>query len=100
MLRWAISCSVVAVLSTNTATQSAPIPSFVAPEWRAREPFPSIYSVLPLHRGPMLVSDQHDQLIRLLDASGNTVGSVGRVGGGPGEFQSPGMLVPRPGDSV
>jgi hypothetical protein len=81
------------------ALAAAQKPLVVAkPDAEHADPFSQIVGVRELRDGRVLVSDSRDKIVQIVDfASGAT--KVGREGGGPGEYASPGPIVALPGDS-
>ena len=71
-----------------------------APEAAFPEAFSSIAGIRELSDGRVYVSDRLGQALLLVDLDGSTVDTIGRVGGGPGEYASPGDLFPWRGDST
>lgn len=64
------------------------------------EAFSSIVGMRELSDGRLFVSDRLGQALMLVDLTSGTADTVGRVGGGPGEYSSPGDLFPWRGDST
>lgn len=64
------------------------------------EAFTRILSVRELTDGRVLVTDDRDNRLVVADMNAGTVASIGRVGGGPGEFAAAGRLVQLPMDST
>lgn len=59
-----------------------------------------VTSVLRMHDGRIVVSNDGTGQLRFFDASGRFVGATGRKGEGPGEFRNVGLLFPYQGDSL
>lgn len=70
------------------------------PEVIFPEAFSSILGIRELGNGSVFVSDRLGQALMIVDISAGTVDTVGRIGGGPGEYSSPGPLFPWRGDST
>ncbi len=64
------------------------------------EPFSRIAGLRELSDGRVIVGDPLEKAIRVLDFRGGDFTEIGRAGSGPGEFQTPGRLLPLPGDST
>ena len=64
------------------------------------EPFSSVSGLRQLDDGRLVVSDRLEQAVRFLDLTDGSMEDIGRVGGGPGEYQMPTGLFPLPGDST
>ncbi len=64
------------------------------------EPFSNVTGLVELSDGRVMLADRLEQAVRILDMRAGTFESIGRVGGGPGEYQMPGGLLPLPGDSA
>jgi hypothetical protein len=106
MLRFLPVVSAAAALAMGAASEAAaqgsdPSPRFLgSPLATFSEPFSDISGIRQLSDGRLLVADRLEKAVRLLDARGEYLDDVGRVGSGPGEFQIPGGLLPLPGDST
>lgn len=59
------------------------------PTWETRQAFTRIASVVVLAPGRALLVDVGDSRVVLIERNGTAVRSVGRNGGGPGEYQQP-----------
>lgn len=70
------------------------------PEETFPEAFSSIVGIRELSDGRVLVSDRLGQALMIVDLADGTADTIGRVGGGPGEYSSPGQLFPWRGDST
>jgi hypothetical protein len=64
------------------------------------EPFGLIQTVRPLPDGRLLVADPLGQVLLAIDMDGGTADTIGRRGGGPGEYDQPDAVFPLPGDST
>ena len=53
-----------------------------------------------LSDGRMLVASSASEEIRVFDSAGRWLSTIGRKGGGPGEFESLGILLAGPGDTL
>jgi len=62
------------------------------------EPFSRITGLRELSDGRVLIADQLERHISILDFAAGTTDEIGRRGGGPGEYETPGALLPLPGD--
>lgn len=62
------------------------------------EPFTRIVGLRELSDGRLLIADQLERHISFLDFASGTVREIGRRGGGPGEYERPGALLPLPDD--
>jgi hypothetical protein len=70
------------------------------PDAVAPEQFTLIRSVRELSDGSLLATDRWENRLVLIEWDGGEVTDIGRVGGGPGEFQGVGFLYPLSGDST
>jgi hypothetical protein len=64
------------------------------------EAFSSIVGLRELSDGRLFVSDRLGQALMIVDLAASTADTIGRTGGGPGEYASPGDLFPWRGDST
>ena len=80
--------------------EASPRLELSAPDAAFPEAFSSIAGLRELSDGRLYVSDRLGQALLLVDLDGSTVDTIGRVGGGPGEYASPGDLFPWRGDST
>ena len=64
------------------------------------EAFSSIAGIRELSDGRLFVSDRLGQVLMIVDLAEGMADTIGRVGGGPGEYAIPGDLFPWPGDST
>jgi hypothetical protein len=64
------------------------------------EAFSSIVGIRELNDGRVFVADRLGQALMIVDLAAGTADTIGRVGGGPGEYASPGDLLPWRGDST
>ncbi len=64
------------------------------------EAFSSITGMRELSSGRLFVSDRLGQALMFVDLAAGTADTIGRIGGGPGEYSSPGPLYPWRGDST
>ena len=69
------------------------------PDITSPEEFTRVISVRELSDGRLLVSDRRDNRVVVLDFAGRAT-QIGRVGSGPGEYRSAGLLIPFGGDST
>jgi len=66
----------------------------------AKEKFSAVGFVRELQDGRVLVTDKRENLVYVVDFTGNTTAPLGRHGRGPGEYQQVGRLWPLGGDST
>ncbi len=69
-------------------------------EGAPEEQFGFVSDALRMADGSLLVADGQSQDLRVYDAAGRYLRTVGRKGGGPGEYQGLHALVPLRGDSI
>jgi hypothetical protein len=62
------------------------------------EPFTRIAGLRELADGRVVIADQLERHISVLDFATGTMHEIGHRGAGPGEYESPGALLPLPGD--
>lgn len=77
-----------------------PALSLDRPAWTVSEPFTTIAGFRELRNGAVLVSDLREQRVALVQPGGRGLRVVGRAGSGPGEYRTPTLLLPLPGDST
>jgi hypothetical protein len=70
------------------------------PEAKFPAAFSSIVGMRELSDGTVFVSDRLGQALMIVDMVSGTADTIGRVGGGPGEYSVPGQLFPWHGDST
>jgi hypothetical protein len=68
------------------------------PDAEFAEAFSQVAGIRELGNGRVLVSDAREKVIKLVDFKGGAV-TVGREGGGPGEYAIPTRIVALPGDT-
>lgn len=85
---------------TSLAQHHVPAQRLSEPAATFPEPFSSIAGLRELSDGRLLVSDRLESAIKLIDFDAGTQHEIGRVGQGPGEFRTPGGLLPLPADST
>lgn len=90
----------VALFLPSLATAQARKPDFSRPHWTSPVEFTSLGSIRELGDGRLIVPDPGEREIRLLDERGRFLGTIGRRGGGPQEFERPIWTIPLPGDST
>lgn len=97
----------ISTLITNLATQQPAQQWRLVEEWRVGgevegpHSFGDVRGLGLLPGGALVVLDAKDQQLHYLDARGNPVHTVGRKGGGPGEFQGAnGLLVTSKGQVI
>lgn len=83
----------------SLGAQSAPYMSLGKPVWTSRAPFDRISGLRLLSTGKVIVSDRRSAQVWLLNESGERISVMGRKGAGPGEYRSPGEVVPMSADS-
>jgi hypothetical protein len=88
------------VLTTPAFAQKVPTVRLAKPEATFVEPFSQIVGVRELSGGRVIISDGLEENVALLDFAGGGITSIGRQGGGPGEYGSPGPLLALPGDTT
>ncbi len=64
------------------------------------EPFSQISGLRELSDRRLLIADRQEKTLRSINLRTGESRELGRVGGGPGEYQTPGELLPLPGDST
>lgn len=62
------------------------------------EPFTSVSGLRELSDGRILIADRTEKHVSFLDFATGSMREIGRIGEGPGEYQSPGGLVALPDD--
>jgi hypothetical protein len=93
-----VTLTAAVALAQTTVAQPVPVERLSNPVASFEEPFSRIVGVRELSDGRVMLADRLEQAIRVLDLKTGSMGEIGRVGGGPGEFQMPGGLLPLPGD--
>lgn len=73
--------------------------TFAKPNAEVTETFTAITSIRELSDGRVIVSDSRDKAVKLVDFSTQKLTTIGRLGSGPAEYQSPGTLYALSGDS-
>jgi len=76
------------------------VPDFSKPVWTSPVEFTMVISLRELGDGRLIVPDAGEREIKLLSPNGQLLGTIGRRGGGPHEFQLPLQAFPLPGDST
>ena len=89
-------CLAAAVITPKTATSQ--IQRLERAEAAFPEPFTSVSGLRELSDGRILVADRTEKHVSFLDFASGSMRQIGRVGAGPGEYQSPGGLVALPDD--
>ncbi len=64
------------------------------------EPFSSLMTVREMEDGTVMAADPLSQVLLRVDMASNTADTLGRVGGGPQEYQQPDQVFPLPADST
>jgi len=85
---------------TGVRAQQVAEHELAKPDAAYSEGFGSVRGVRELPDGRVLVADGLGQALILLDLDAGTADTVGRVGGGPEEYQSPDALFPLPDDGT
>jgi hypothetical protein len=89
-------------LATPALAQRAaavPTTALRTPVAEFAEPFTNLVALRELRDGRVIVVDRAEKRVELLDLARGTATSVGREGGGPGEWRQPSTVLPLPGDS-
>ncbi len=92
-------CAMIALLPGTTSVQDIPVHR-LAGMTRATHEFSHIAAVRELSDGRIVVSDSREQAVRLLNADLRTNRTIGRSGGGPGEYGSVGAVFGAPADTT
>jgi len=92
--------ALTACLAPAAAAQTVPTVRLAKPDATFAEPFSQIVGFRELARGRAIISDLLEENVALLDFAGGDITSIGRQGGGPGEFGSPGPLLALAGDTT
>jgi hypothetical protein len=64
------------------------------------DPFSFLLGVRELPGGELLAADPLSQVVLRVDMAAGVADTLGRVGGGPGEYRQPDQVFPLPGDST
>ncbi|NOT07903.1 MAG: hypothetical protein HOP28_06820 [Gemmatimonadales bacterium] len=96
----AVALLVLAYSTAANAQQRLPARLLGPVEAVGSEPFSQVRGFRELSDGRVIVTDQREKKIVLLDLAKKTAVSIGRVGGGPGEFQTATDLIGMPGDTT
>ena len=75
-------------------------PDFSKPVWTSPVEFTYAFSIRELSDGRLIVPDPGENVIHLLGADGRPLGTIGKQGAGPGEFQIPLHVMALRGDST
>src|SRR5690349_1689664 len=94
----AISAAIVVSVAATHAAQSARV--LDKPQVEIAEPFTNVSSVRELSDGRVIVVDAGNQSVHVVDFKAKSVEQIGRSGSGPGEYKSPGVLLPLSGDTT
>lgn len=70
------------------------------PQVEIAEPFTNVGTVRELGDGRVIVLDVGNQSVHVVDFRARSVEQIGRSGSGPGEYKSPGLLLPLRGDTT
>ncbi len=62
------------------------------------EPFTRVAGLRELSDGRILIADRTEKHVSFIDFATGSIRQIGRIGGGPGEYESPGGLVALPDD--
>lgn len=87
-------------LAAPAFAQTVPTVRLAKPDATFAEPFSQIVGFREIANGRAIISDLLEENVALLDFAGGEITSIGRQGGGPGEFGSPGPLLALPGDTT
>ena len=90
-----VACLAAAVTAPKTATSQIQLERAEA---TFPEPFTRISGLRELSDGRILIADRTEKHVSFLDFATGSMREIGRVGEGPGEYQSPGGLVALPDD--
>lgn len=93
-----VALSLCVVAAPSVVAQE--VPTLDRPEWRAVEPFSATCGIRLLSGGRVIVCDAAEQAVVLVGADGNRAFTIGRSGGGPGEYRQPSGLLRMPGDTT
>jgi hypothetical protein len=74
--------------------------SLPAPVWTSADGLSQAEVVRELSDGRLIVIEFKENRLVLLSPTGTTLGDIGRVGAGPGEFRQPVKLIPLPNDTT
>ncbi len=101
-MRVLFSVTVGALLALPQASLSAQVQETKLTKAEASFPesFSTVRGLRELKDGRLLVSDGLGQALMVVDLARASVDTIGRVGGGPEEYQTPDGLHPLPGDST
>ena len=88
----------IASLALTLPAHGQRIQELVEAESVFPEPFSRIAGLRELADGRVVIADQLERHISFLDFAGGTMHEIGRRGGGPGEYETPGALLPLPDD--
>ena len=70
------------------------------PQVELAEPFTNVGTVRELSDGRVIVVDNGDRAVYVVDFQAGTSTQIGRVGSGPAEYRSPGILLAMAGDTT
>jgi hypothetical protein len=82
-----------ACLAVPAAAQTVPTTRLSKPDVTFTEPFSQIIGLREIAGGRVIISDGTEDHVALLDFAAGDMKSIGRQGGGPGEYGSPGPLL-------
>lgn len=92
---------VVTVASVSSAVAQQPrVVALTKPVAELTETFSSISSMRELSDGRVIVSDGRDKSLQIVNLTSQSVTKIGRLGSGPGEYQSVGSLYALAGDTT
>ena len=91
-------CLAAAVITPRTATSQVRVQQLERAEATFPEPFTSVSGLRELSDGRILIGDRTEKHVSFIDFATGSMRQIGRVGEGPGEYQSPGGLVALPDD--
>ena len=91
---------ILLVTAAPLGAQSVERVTLASPEATFPEPFSRIVGLRQLSDGRLVIADRLEQAVRFVDFKSGVMDDIGHVGGGPGEYQMPGGLLPLPADST
>jgi hypothetical protein len=92
----------VAFLTTSSLVQAQDVEriTLADPVASFPEPFSRVTGVRELADRSLVIADRLESAVRRIDMRSGTMEDLGRVGNGPGEYQTPGGLLPMLADST
>lgn len=92
--------TVTATVIAFPAAAQVPTRDVAAPTATFAEPFTRIMGLRELSDGRVVISDMTERHVSILDFDAGSMRQIGRTGGGPGEYESPGGLIALPDDAT